>query len=914
MPARWRRFRSLFGLEPRGDVDAELAFHLDMRIRELVDRGESPERARALAMRRFGDYESSRQACVAIDERQRQRVMRTQLVTELGQDIRYALRMLRRTPGFTAVAVLTLALGIGANTAIFSVFNQVLQQSLPVPDPQRLVNLAAPGPKPGSKRCGMAGDCTTVFSYPMFRDLERLQTVFTGIAAHRSFDANLAYGGETALGTGAFVSGQYFPVLGLQPALGRLLGPNDDRALGEPHVVVLSHGYWQSRFGGRRDILNDTLAINGQPLTIVGVAPHGFAGTTLGIEPQAYVPVTMRWLVSPDQFIPPDRRQAYWIYLFARLKPGVSVEQARTGINVVYGGLINDIEAPLHRGMSERTLAEFKAKQVTVTPERRGQSNVFHDIERPLTLLLGVTTLVLLIACVNIANLLLARAAARTSEMAMRLSIGAGRWRLIRQLLTESSILTLLGGIASLFVALWTVALVRSLVPESKVTLPLHLDETALIVTAALALGASAIVGLFPALQASRPDVLGALKGLAGQPAGGRRAARFRASLATVQIALSMVLILLAGLFTKSLANITRVDPGVALDGLVTFALSPQRNGDPADRSAALFARVEDELAALPGVTAVASGRAPLLANGVIGDSVLVEGFDVGPDTDNDAYYDEVGAGYFGVVGIPLVAGREFSERDAEGAPKVVIVNEEFARKFGLGRDAVGKRMSRSGATLDMEIVGLVRNARHADVKEAVAPMFFVPHRQGLGLRSMNFYVRASVAPEHAVAPIRELVKRLDPNLPVENLRTLREQMRDETLVLERFMSVLTAAFAGLAMLLAGVGLYGVLAYTVAQRTGEIGLRMALGATATRVRGMVLRHVALMVLVGGTLGLALGLAVARAAQALLFELQFDDAGVLAAAIAVLVLLALGSGLLPANRAARVDPMRALRYE
>jgi predicted permease len=552
-----------------------------------------------------------------------------------------------------------------------------------------------------------------------------------------------------------------------------------------------------------------------------------------------------------------------------------------------------------------------------VQPGRSGQSNLARLTTMPLTLLLGVTLLVLLIACVNIANLLLARAAARSSEMAMRLSLGASRRQLIVQLLTESSILALIGGVISLLVAQWTLALIASLMPAGEVQLPMEMDRTALAVTAALAIGTSLLVGLFPALHATRPDVLSALKGHSGQPAGGRGASRFRTTLATAQIALSMVLVVLAGLFTKSLDNINRVDPRMNLDGLITFAIAPERSAYSPERAALLIERIEDELAALPGVTNVASSLGALLADDTIWDSVRVEGFDAGPSADRDINYDEVGPGYFRTLGVPLIAGREFTRADGLKAAKVAIVNESFAKKFGLGRDAVGKGVSIGSATtdaLDIEIVGLVRDAHHVNVKAAIPPMMFAPNRQNARIRSMTFYVRTAMNPDDAMPAIRAAMTRIDAGLPVENLRTLRRQMRDETMVLERFVGVLTASFAILATLLAAIGLYGVLAYTVAQRTREIGLRMALGATRPRVRGMVLRQVGVMMLIGGAIGLAAALAAARAVRSLLFDLQFNDAGVLGAAVVVLTLVALAAGFLPADRASRIDPMRALRYE
>jgi predicted permease len=892
------------------DLAEELESHLQLHIDDNICAGMTPEEARRCAILTLGGIEQTK-------ERYRDR-RGLAMVDELARDVRYAGRSLRKNIGFTLVAVLSLALGIGANAAIFSLFYQVLLRPLPVPDPDRLVNLAASRPNPGPKSCSNAGGCDVIFSYPMFRDLERVQTSFTGIAAHRGFGANLAYRGETVSGSGVLVSGSYFPVLGLRPALGRLLGPGDDRTRGESPVVVLSHAYWQSAFGARPTVLNDTVVINGHTMTIVGIAPRGFEGTTLGEKPQVFVPITMRWLldpVHPDREPDHENRRHYWIYLFARLKHGVSLEQAHTAINVPYHAIIDEVEVPLQGPMTDEAMARFRAKEIRVDPGPRGQSNVRAEAQVPLMLLLGVTTLVLFIACVNIANLLLARAAARSSEMALRVSIGASRWHLIAQLLTESSLLALVGGAASLLVARWTMSVLRRLLGAGDAaTLPLQLDASATIVTAALALGTGLLVGLVPALHAARGDVLGPLRGQAGQPSGGRGAARFRLSLATAQITLSMVLLVLAGLFTKSLVNVSRVDLGLAIDDLITFRISPERNGYTPQRAALLFERLEEELRSLPGVTAVASSRVALLKGQTREDDVVVEGLEVGPDADDMSFYDEIGPGYFRALGIPLIAGREFTRADSLNTPRVAVVNEQFAEKFHLGRDAVGKRIAPDNETLDVEIVGLVRDARLYNVKNAIPPTFFLPHRQNAELGDMTFHVRTVRDPGQLGAAVRQAVSRLDSNLPVESLRTVPQQVHEEIMVLERFMSVLTTGFAALAMLLAAIGLYGVLAYTVAQRTREIGLRMAIGATRGQVRHMLLRQVGLMTLVGGTLGLAVALAAGRAAQALLFGLQSHDPGVLAAAVIVLTLVALAAGLVPAHRAARVDPVRALRYE
>jgi predicted permease len=833
-----------------------------------------------------------------------------------------ALRTLFRTPFVTIVAVVSLALGIGANAAIFSMFDQMLLRPLPVQEPGRLVNMGAPGPKAGSNSCNQAGECDQVFSYPMFRDLERAQKVFTGIAAHRAFGANLAFKGETLSGGGMLVSGSYFPVLGIQPALGRLIGPGDGRGPGESPVVVLSHDYWRMRFGERRDVVNQVLVVNGESMTIIGVAPQGFAGTTLGALPHVFVPITMRdrmerFMTAPGRPSAFENRRSYWVYLFARLKPGVTIEQARTAINVPYRGIINEVESPLQKGMSDKTRKEFRAKVVTVVEGARGQSNLHKGAKEPLTLLLCVTGLVLLIACANIANLLLARAATRAGEMAIRLSIGASRWQLVAQLLVESCLLAMFGGVVGLLVARWTLDLVFSLMPaEAARTVQAGLSAPVLVFATILTLGTGLLFGLFPALHSTRPNLASTLKNQAGQPSGAKLAAWFRIGLATSQIMLSMALLAAAGLFVKSLFNVSRVDLGLKIDNLVTFGVSPELNGYTPERSRALFERLQDDLAALPGVTGATGSMVPLLGNSNWNNSVSVEGFQAGPDTDTTASVNEIAPTYFRTLGVSLVAGREFTLADAVAAPQVAIVNQAFAKKFNLGRQVVGKRMSQDGgpgAKLDVEIVGFVPDMKYSHVKRKIPPQFYLPYRQDKSLGFLTFYVRTSMGTEQLVGQIRKVVAAVDSNLPIENLRTMTEQMRENVFV-DRIISTLSAGFAILATLLAAVGLYGVLAYTVAQRTREIGLRMALGAAPGNVRRMVLKQVAWMTLAGGSVGLGLAIAIGWLARSMLYELKGYDPVVLVLSAMALTLVALGAGFIPAHRASRIDPMLALRYE
>jgi predicted permease len=833
------------------------------------------------------------------------------------RSLQFAIRTLFRTPFVTAIAIVSLALGIGATAGIFSVFHQVLLQSLAVPDPSELVNLSAPGPKPGFGSCGRAGDCEVVFSYAMFRDLQKTQTVFTDIAAHVGFGANLGYEVQTSSGEGLLVSGSYFPVLELQPALGRLLNSNDDTLVGESRVVVLSYNYWSTRFGLDPTVLNKQVIVNGQSLTIVGVAPKGFDGTTIGVRPAVFVPITLRSVLDADTDW--SLRTDYWAYLFARLRPGVTIEGARASLGTQYHAIINDVEAPLQKDISAQTMVRFRAKPILLAPGGRGQSSIPDQAKTPLRLLLGVTAFVLLIACANIANLLLARSAARAGEMAIRLSIGASRARLIGQLLTESLLLAVLGGIAGMAVAHWTLMLVISLLPpEVQHTITFSISGTVILFGIGLTLATGLLFGLFPALHSTRLDLVSALKNQAGQPSGAKRAARTRLLLATSQIALAMMLLASSGFFVKSLLNVSRVDLGFKVDHVATFGLSPDLNGYSFDRTRLFFQRLEDELRAAPGVTAVTVSNVPLLAGTNRARDVAVQGFKAGPDTDSNSHYNKVGPGYFSALGIPLITGREFTDADTVNSAKVALVNQTFAKKFGLENDAVGKSMGWAPgegyrSKLDTTIVGVVEDAKYSEVKQKVPPQFFVPYRQDKEPGGMHVYVRTFGDIAQAASAITAVVKRLDPNLPIEELETLPDQVRNNT-YLDRMMTTFSAAFALLATLLAAIGLYGVLAYTVAQRTREIGLRMALGAAPNRVRGMVLRQVAIMTLVGTLVGLAGALGVGKGAQSILFQMTGADPAVLALSAVALALVAFCAGFIPAHRASRVDPMRALKYE
>jgi predicted permease len=599
-----------------------------------------------------------------------------------------------------------------------------------------------------------------------------------------------------------------------------------------------------------------------------------------------------------------ERRNSYWAYLFARLRPGVTIEAAQAGINVPYQALITQVELPLQAGLTDDRREEFAARQITLEDGRRGQSFIFGEAGTPLAVLFAVTAIVLLIACANIANLLLARAAGREGEMAVRLSMGASRGHLVRQLLTESCLLAALGGVAGLLILQWAVAIMAARLPFGVFDpAASQLSLGVLLFAGGLSMVTGVLFGLFPALHVTRPDLASTLKGQAGQPAGARSAARFRSALVVAQIALSMGLLATAGLFTKSLFNVSRVDLGIEVDHVITFRLDPQRNGYTPARAQQLFQDLLARLEAMPGVTAASAARVPLIASSNSMTSIGVEGYALPEGESTSTSFNEIAPGYFRTTGVPLLAGRDFTESDTVGAPRVAIVNEAFTRRFQLGPNPVGRHMRRGSGDnpYDVEIVGLVRDAKYSRVRNAVPAVFFQPFR------------KTGLDPEVLVGEVRPLVTSLDPNLPVQNLRTMEQQVSDNVSS-DRLLSVLSASFAGLATALAAIGLYGVLAFTVSQRTREFGVRMALGASPAGLRRLVLRQVVWFTVLGGAIGLGLAMITGHLARALLYELRSADPAVMVTSAVILALVALGAGFVPSLRASRIDPMRALRWE
>jgi predicted permease len=834
------------------------------------------------------------------------------------QDLRYAVRALMARPLVTSAAVLSLAIGIGVNTAIFSVFDRLVLGRLPVQNPTDLVVVASPGPRPGNNSSGDGGDQDTIFSYALFRDLERVQNVFSGIAAQRDFPANLSHRGQTQRGQGVLVSGGYFPTLGLTPALGRLFTLEDDRTPGGHDLVVLSHDYWATQFGRDPAVLNGALVINGVPMTIVGVAPAGFRGTTKMERPQVFVPLTMAARVRPG-WNRMEQRNDHWLYVFGRLKPNLTREQAQGLLNVPFTALIRDVEYPaLRRGIgSERARAAFQARQVFLRDGARGQNSERNqrEMRSVMTLLFAVTGFVLLIACANVANLLLARANDRSTEISVRLSLGASAMRLVRLLLTEACVLGMAGAAAALIVSDATMRGLMTMLPvEDRELFTVGMNLPALAFTAGLGLLTGVIFGLLPAAQTVRRSLVTGLSARSSRTSGPRGAARLRASLAAAQIALATALLAQSGLFIVSLVNISRADLGIDSEGLITFRLAPSLNGYTPERTLAFFDQLEDDIRALPGVSAATSSTHPLLADSDSTTNVTVEGFDAGPDADTTVSYALVSTDYFRTVGVPLLAGREFTRADVTDRPKVAIVNEAFVRKFNLGSRALGARMKRGAGNqpLDMEIVGIVRDAAYSEVKDAIPAQLFQPYRQNQ-FGGLSFYVRSGSDAQALAAAIPGVVRQIDANLPIERLRTMDDQIWENT-TQDRILTTLSSTFAGFATLLAAIGLYGILAYLVTSRVRELGIRMAFGATGGDVRRLVFGHVGRITLVGGVIGVGAALGLGRLGQAFLFRLEGFNLPIIAAASVAVVAVALLAGVLPARRAASVNPVEALRAE
>src|SRR5580704_14804942 len=832
----------------------------------------------------------------------------------LLQDLRYALRQLRKSPGFATVAILTLALGIGANTAIFSLLDQALLRSLPVKDVDRLVILKYEGSNTG--RLESRTDGKFYFSYPMYRDLRDHNSVFSGLIATDSVQVGVQWRNQPELVSAELVSGNYFDVLGVQPALGRVFVASDDLVPDANPVAVLSFSYWQRRFGADPAVVNQSVLVNGHPFTILGVAAPGFHSVVMGDTPDLFVPMTMKAGIKPGITDLQDCTSR-WLNIVGKLKPGLTREQAEAGINPLWYSIRAD-ELKQRGHSSENFKASFLTNsRLFVRDGAKGFSPLRHDVEEPLLIIMAMVGLVALMACANVGSLLLVRAAGRIREMSVRYALGAKRARVVQQLLVEGLLLGLAGGALGIAIApsisAWLINMIWSSTTGDLPFSP-HPDLRILFFNFSLALLVSLFFSLAPAAQFWRPNLAPALKQQAMTAGSGPL--RFRRISVAVQIGLSVLVLVGAGLFVRTLHNLKSLNVGFATDHLVTFGVQPTLAGYRPDQTRELHQRVLETLAGLPGVQSAAGTTDPELADDNTSNNITLAGYTAKENEDMNVESPHVSPGYFSTMGMPLLAGRELTEQDREGTRKVAVVNESFAhRYFAEPRQAVGHYYGEGGGDVktDIEIVGVVKDAKHTSVREDVTPTAFTPYLQGPSPGAMTFYVRTWQSPESAEATLRRAMQTLDSKLVLDNFRTMQEQI-DEILTTERVIAILASSFGILAVLMAAVGLYGVLAYSTAQRTREIGIRIALGAGRASVMRMVLVEVLWLAGISIAIALPASLLLTHAARSQLFGISSSDPMTLVVATLLVALVALASALLPARRAARTDPIVALRYE
>ncbi len=830
-------------------------------------------------------------------------------------DIRFALRSLRRSPLFTLVAVSSLALGIGANTAIFTLIDQLMLRLLPVNHPEQLVMIWSTGPHLGSNRDARAA------SYPMYQDFQRKAAAFSYVFCRYETDTSISFGGQTERVTAELVSGNYFEALGVKPAIGRVFTPEQDDRVYKGHPsVVLGYQYWTSRFAADPGVVGQKIIVNNYPMTIVGVSAAGFNGLDPSRAPQIRVPIQMKPLMTPGWDDLGDRR-SQWIQMFGRLKPGFSVESARASLQPLFIQILRDeLTRPELKDTSQYLRAEFLKRQVRMEAAGNGYSELRRSYSTALVVLMCMVGLVLMIACFNVANLLIARAAARQKEVAVRLAVGASRRQLITQLMIESLLLSVAGAAVGLLLSNWTIRLLLSFMPSSGTPLMLRADPDLRILAfnAALALGTALLFGLAPALQSMRLDLWGTLKEVVGALAGGGGSVKLRKVLVTAQVAFSFLLLAGAGLFVRTLANLKNTPVGFHdLSNLVVFRVDPALNGYSVDRLKEFYQRAQDSVVGLPGVRSAACAAVPLLMGGEWDSTMSVEGHRAKDGEDMQAFMNAISPGYFKTMGVPLLEGRDFDQRDVHGHEfRSAIVNRKFATHFFGNRSAIGRHIGFGDGPrtkLDIEIIGVAENTLYEGPREGVHRQVFVPMQESGFPLGAAFYVRTSAGSAGMFAAMRNKVQELDHSLPIYDMRTLESQL-DETLGTERLIAMLSVAFGVLATLLAAIGLYGVMAFVVARRTKEIGLRIALGADLGAVVWMMLREALIMLALGIAVGVPAAFLLNHYLASQLFGVKPNDVLTAVCALLILAAVAFAAGFLPARRASAIDPIQALRYE
>ena len=831
----------------------------------------------------------------------------------LPQDLRYAFRTLRRAPLFSAVAVLSLAFGIGANTAIFTLIHQLILRRLPVKDPGQLVMLAGRGRHYGGN------NGRDKLSYPMYQDFRDKNQVFTGMFCTHRDTMSASFEGRAELISGELVSGNYFRVLGIGAAMGRVFTGSDDLYQGGHPLAVLSYGYWKSRFGGDAGVLGKKIVVDGYPLTVIGVSQAGFDGVEPGFAPQIRVPITMYNSLPPgNTFDRLNNRRFRWTEVFGRLKPGMTLEKAQAGLQPLFHQILEmEVQQKEFAKASPFVKREFLKMHVELMPGATGRSNLRDQYSKPLLALMAIVALVLLIACSNLANLLIARASARQKEIAVRLALGASRARLIRQLLAESLVLAGIGGALGVGLASLIDQALIAFLPTGSTPLSLSStpDWTMLGFTTLVSVLAGMVFGLVPALESTRPGLAVTLKDQASAVLHSGPV-RLRQGLVVGQVALSLLLVIGAGLFLESLRNLKYTNPGFDVHGLLSFSVEPTLNRYNPPWTFDYYRRLRDRLRAMPGIEHETLAMIPVLQSDEWDNWVTIEGYTPKQGETPDPHMQYCSTGYFAAMRIPILLGRDFTIKDAAGAPKVGIINRRFASRYFAGVNPLGRHVGMGidpGTKMDIEIVGVVGDTKYEDMNEEMPYELYIPYTQVDFVSGMTVYLRTHGDPANVFNTARRAVHEVDPAVPMYDLRTLDDQV-EISLFIQRLLATLSTAFGGVSTLLAALGLYGVMAFMVTRRTREIGIRMALGADTGSVVWMVMREVLLLAATGIVIGMGAAWAATRFVQAQLFGIQATDRPTMAAAALGIVAVAALSGYLPARRATTIDPVRALRWE
>jgi predicted permease len=867
------------------DLERELRYHLDRRVEDLMNSGLSASEARRQGAIEFGG--------VAQVQEEVRYTWFWRWLHDLARDARYASRMLLRNPGFAATAILSLALGIGANTAIFSILHALVLRSLPVYEPQRLVVV---------DRNGLS------LPYPLFSELSERSQTLDGVVAFRTAPWRLSVGGVTERITGTMVSGNYFEVLGVRLAIGTTIAQKDDEKPGSGGwrgpVAVLGHGLWLRKFGGQESVIGARILLNGHPFTVVGVAPRGFSGTEVGESPELFAPMMMQEVLLPGMRNALTQRRNNWLRIMGRLKAGVDARQAEAELTTLLRRFNEEIlqSGEVTDPNRRRNLVE---QRIALLPGNAGISGLRRQYSKPLWVLMMVMGLVLLIGCANVANLLLSRATTRRREIAIRLGLGAARSRLISQLLTESLLLAAVGGVSGLVLARWLRDILVGYLPAYQ-RLSVPLDLNVLLFTLMLAVGTGLLFGLVPAFQATKVDLAPALKG----EESGAKPIRvfFRKGLVVVQMSLCCLLLIAAALFLQSLHNLLAVDPGFARENILVASIDTDMN-----RYMEFYTQLLEDVKRLPGVVSAALADSPPLGTNT-GWNIFVPGYT--PKANEPRRSPSVAfvsSGYAATMNIPLLLGRDIDEHDVDSRRNVMIINETFARHYFEGENPVGRRIGLSDGVYDFEIIGVVKDSKYTGLREGAIRMIYVPYRPGPWASHMVVHLRTASDPTALASALRQKVRALDKTASVFNLHTVQEEL-DRSLLRERLVGTITGLFGALALLLAAIGLYGLMAYGVSGRTREFGIRMAMGARSASIVSLVLREAMWLLVAGVVLGLAAAWVLGRIVRSMLFGIEPTDAMSTAIAVVVLAAAAFVAAWIPARRASRVDPMRALHYQ